>query len=77
MHGKEILTAIVILINGRRDLALVGNGKLLSGEAVARRSEAVVVHGMLERIILPAKNVITVLSEAGAVLMLVPSDQST
>ena len=65
-HADWTLTAVRVLLGFRRDAALVGLGKGLSLETGAGRAEAAVIHGMLEAVILPTKDVISVLGVAGS-----------
>lgn len=60
------LTSIDVLLHDSLDLALVGLVKPLGGQSLARGTEAAVIHGVLERVILPAKDVVTVLAVSGA-----------
>ena len=60
------LTAFIVLLDKALDGALVGLVKGLGGQALASGAEAAVVHGVLQGIVLPAKNVVAVLSVAGA-----------
>lgn len=66
MGTGVVLTAFVILLDNGLDSALVRLVEALSGQALAGGAEAAVVHGVLQRIVLPAKYVVTVLSVAGA-----------
>ena len=49
--------------------AFVGLVKTLCRQPLARRAKALVVHGVLERVVLPAKDVVAVLSVASSVCL--------
>lgn len=56
----------MVLLDHLLDGAFIGGRKSLGGQALARRPEARVVHGPLEGIVLPAKDVVAVLAVSGA-----------
>jgi hypothetical protein len=59
-----VLTAVDILLDGRLDGALHGLLGALGLELATYRSGALGIHGALERIALPAEDVVAVLREA-------------
>jgi hypothetical protein len=63
------LTALGVLLDKGLDGALVGLVEPLGRKAVASGAEALVVHGMLQEVVLPTKDVIAVLSVASPVLL--------
>ena len=67
----EAHTAICILLDLRIYAAFVRLGELLEWEVGAGVAEAATIHGLLQGITLPAKDVIAVLAVASAMKLLV------
>jgi hypothetical protein len=67
---KKRLTPRIILLGQGLDGALVGLLEVLALELRAARREAGIVHGLLQAVTLPAKDVVAVLAEAGTVFLL-------
>lgn len=70
LHTRQLLNPIVLLlIDTTLDDTLVSNIRLLSLQATTAGTHATfgVVHSLLKRIVLPAKDVIAVLAETGIV----------
>ena len=67
MRGR--LTAIIVFVDTVLNLASVTGIGLLRLQTSAVRTHAAfsVVHGLLERVVLPAKDVVAMLAEAGVV----------
>ncbi len=65
-YDENLLTALSGLGNRVLDGALVGCGERLRVDALAGGAEAAAVHGSLQSIVLPSKNVIRVLAVARA-----------
>lgn len=66
-YKKRELTSVIILLHRILNSALIRLVKPLRRQPATRGAEALVVHGVLQGIILPAEDVVAVLAVAGSV----------